>query len=408
MAEPSQGLPSAALPDLSAPSLYRSGRHYEAWAELRARGPVHLIEPAEGEPFFSVVRYHAASEVLGNPQLFSSTRGMRLGADDVATAAATGKMLVITDPPRHGKIRRIVSSAFTPKMIRRLEHNMREIAVSVINAALEGPECDFADIAARLPVSMICDMLGVPRQDWDFMLDRTKVAFGIGNDAVDDETRANAAHIDLFLYYQDLMRLRRKEPADDIVTALVNGHIDGVALTDEEVVLNCNGLVSGGNETTRHATIGGMRALIENRDQWRRLRAGEAPLDGAVQEILRFTTPAMHVMRTATRATDLAGTKIPEGARIAVWLGSGNRDDEKFADPSRFDLGRTPNRHLTFAYGPHFCIGAALATLELQVMFTELIGRIGDAELVGEPVRMYSNLIGGYESMPVALTRRVG
>lgn len=203
------------------------------------------------------------------------------------------------------------------------------------------------------------------------------------------------------------MRSRRKEPAEDIVTALVHGRIDGVPLTDEEVVLNCNGLVSGGNETTRHATIGGMRALIENRDQWRRMREGEVSMEDAVQEVLRFTTPAMHVLRTATRDTELAGRAVAAGSRVAVWLGSANRDDERFERPERFDVGRKPNRHLTFAYGPHFCIGAALATLELRVMFEELVGRIGEADLLGEPVRMRSNLIGGYESMPMSLSRRV-
>lgn len=189
MTEQRPGAAAEATPDLSDPSLYRSGRHYETWAKLRARGPLHLVLPPDGEPFWSVVRHETASEVLGNAQLFSSTRGMRLGADDVATAAAAGKMMVITDPPRHGKIRRIVSNAFTPRMIRRLERNMREIAVSVIESGLERGECDFADLAARLPVSMICDMLGVPRQDWDFMLDRTKLAFGVGDDPEGDRSR---------------------------------------------------------------------------------------------------------------------------------------------------------------------------------------------------------------------------
>ncbi|MET7878899.1 cytochrome P450 [Micromonospora profundi] len=325
----------------------------------------------------------------------------------MATAAATGKMLVITDPPRHGMIRRIISNAFTPRMVRRLERTMREIAVEVIEEALEQEECNFADTAARLPVSMICDMLGVPRQDWDFMLDRTKTAFGVGSGGDEHAAdRAVQAHVDLFVYYEELMRERRRDPQEDIVSALVHGSIEGRPVTSEEVILNSNGLISGGNETTRHATIGGLLAFIDNPAQWNLLRERPDLLPSAVQEVLRYTTPAMHVMRTATGEVHLAGADIAEGDRVAVWLGSANRDESVFADPARFDIARSPNRHLTFAYGPHFCIGGALATTELTIMFEELSRRVERAERTGPVVRMASNLIGGYEQLPVRLTRR--
>lgn len=393
------------VPDLQDTIIYREGRHHETWAALRRRSPVvHMNSPAVG-PFWSVLAYEPAARVLADHSTFSSTNGMRLGADSTATAAATGKMLVVTDPPRHSKIRRVISSAFTPRMVRRLELTMREIAIDVTEAILERGGGNFAETAARLPLSIICDMLGVPRHDWDFMLDRTMTAFGVGGPS---EEAAIQAHVDLFMYYEDLMRLRRENPQDDIVTALVNGSIDGVAVTNEEVVLNCNGLISGGNETTRHASIGGLLAFIQNPDQWRLLQKKPEHLDSAVQEVLRYTAPAMHVMRTATKDVNLEGADIAAGDRVAVWLGSANRDELKFEDPAKFDITRFPNRHLSFAFGPHFCIGGPLAVTELTILFQELSERIGDVELDGEVVRMASNLINGYETLPVRVNRRNG
>ncbi|MEV6410726.1 cytochrome P450 [Kribbella sp. NPDC051718] len=400
-------MPGEVLADLYDPLLFRAGRQHITWAQLRKSGPVVRIESPTGGAFWAVLGYETAVRVLSDHRSFSSSKGMRLGADPVATNAASGKMLVITDPPRHGMIRRIISSAFTPRMVTRLRQTMREVAVEVIEEALEQQNCDFADTAARLPVSIICDMLGVPRDDWGFMLDRTKTAFGVGslNDGPADE-RARAAHVDLFVYYRELMQQRRREPREDIVSALVHGVIDGTPVTDEEVVLNCNGLISGGNETTRHATIGGLLAFIEHPGQWDLLQRDPAVLPSAIQEILRYTTPAMHVMRTVAEQVTLGPVTLAPDDRVAIWLGSANRDETVFTDPDRFDLSRSPNRHLTFAYGPHFCIGGSLATAELTIMFEELSRRVARAELAGPVVRMASNLIGGYEQLPVRLSRR--
>jgi cytochrome P450 len=397
---------SRAVPDLSDPAIYQAGRQYETWRQLRAQGPVHWVQPALGRPFWSVLSYDLVGKVLADHEVYRSSGGMRLGADPVATQAGAGRMMVISDEPRHGKIRRIVSNGFTPRMVARLEGTMRTIAAEVIDTALEAGDCDFAGVAARLPVSVICDMLGVPREDWDYMLDRTMLAFGVGHRDGHAGALASQAHIDLFLYYTDLMRLRRSDPQEDLVTALVHGSIDGVPLTDEEIVLNCDGLISGGNETTRHATIGGMLAFIKAPREWRRLREDLSLLDTAVQEVLRYTTPAMHLLRTASEDVALGGQDIRAGDQVAVWLGSANRDEARFSDPLSFDVTRHPNRHLTFAYGPHFCIGSALATMELTVMFRELVNRVEAAELTAEPVRVFSNLIDGYESVPMSMRPR--
>lgn len=398
------GDPASALAD---PETYRAGRQYALWARLRAAGAVAEGEAGDGSRFWSVLSYQAAGPVLADPAAFSSTGGMRLGAEPAATAAAAGRMLALSDPPRHGRIRRLVSDAFTPRMIRRLEHTIRTVAAEIVESAVTDGTCDLAEVAGRLPASVVCDLVGVPRADWDFMLGRTKTAYGAGaHDDTDATARAREAHTDILLYYDELMRRRRQDPRDDLVSALVHGSIDGAPVTEEEVILNCDGLITAGNETTRQATVAGLRALIHAPDQWRRLQRDPGLLATAVPELLRYTTPVMHVLRTARREVEVAGRVVPAGDRVVVWLGSANRDERQFPDPARLDLGRSPNRHLAFAHGPHYCLGGALATTELMALFEELARQVEDLEPAGPEVRMRSNLIDGYESFPVRLKRR--
>ncbi|NEB40846.1 cytochrome P450 [Streptomyces sp. SID14515] len=396
------------MTDLADPELPRSGRTEEIWKELREQSPLYRNERANGPAFWAVLSHPLANQVLRDSANFTSEKGMRLDHNPLATEASAGKMLIVTDPPRHGKIRRIINSAFTPRMVKRLEDTMRSTVVETLEEALEKGTSDFVDAAARLPVSVICDMLGVPKEDWGFMLDRTMIAFG--SDAVDggedQAMRAAAAHTDLLMYYDELVELRREDPQEDVVSAMVQGEVDGEPLTDEEIFLNCDGLISGGNETTRHATVGGLLALMDHPDQWDRLRADPGLLPSTVQEVLRYTSPAMHVLRTANQDTELEGRAIAAGDEVAVWLSAANRDGQVFENPDAFDVGRSPNRHLTFASGTHFCLGSALATMELSVMFEELTRRVGAAGHAGPVQRMRSNLIWGFESMPVALGRR--
>lgn len=388
--------------DLSDPGLYQHGKPEELWSELREKSPVWRNERAEGD-FWVALSHASISKILRDSETFVSELGMRLDHNPDATAASAGKMLIVTDPPRHGKIRGIINSAFTPRMVRRLENTMRSTVSTVLDQALDAGTCEFTETAARLPLSIICDMLGVPRSDWQFMLDRTMTAFG----AVQGDALAVAeAHVDILAYYDELVDRRRRDPQDDIVTALVNGRVDGQPLSDEEIFLNCDGLISGGNETTRHATVGGLLALMERPDQWQLLRDDPAALTTAVQEILRHTSPAMHVLRTATTDTEIAGHRIAKGDQVALWLPAGNRDPEVFTDPESLNLRRTPNRHLTFAQGTHFCLGSALATTELTIMFEQLVERVATAELAGPVQRMRSNLIWGYQSLPVTLRSR--
>ncbi|MDG4810836.1 cytochrome P450 [Micromonospora sp. WMMD1120] len=392
------------VPDLSDPDLYRTGETEHLWARLRADSPVFYTERAGARGFWSVLRHGHAEQVLRNNRDFTSTKGMRLDDDPAATASSAGKMLIVTDPPRHGKIRGVMNSAFTPRMVRRLQDNMRTTVTRLLADSPDGEPFDFTEVAARLPVSVICDMLGVPQADWDYMLRLTMTAFG----AVppDGDTSGPAeAHTEILLYYDDLMRRRRRDPQDDIVSALVHAEVDGARLSDEEIFLNCDGLISGGNETTRHASVGGLLALVGNPGELRRLREDPDLLPTAVAEILRWTSPALHVLRTAVADVELGDDRIATGDAVAVWLPSANRDESVFADGDRFDVGRKPNRHLTFAAGTHFCLGAALANTELSVLFEEILRHTAEIEIVGETRRMRSNLIWGFESLPVRWTR---
>ncbi|MGI5192707.1 cytochrome P450 [Streptomyces sp. CA-288835] len=395
-------------PDLADPSLYRDGDPETLWARLRARSSVYRNERTDKESFWAVLGHREALEVLRQPEVFVSGRGMRLDDSPGATDAASQRMLIVTDPPRHTRLRRVMNAAFTPRMVARLHQTMRATATEVIDEALERSDCDFVDIAARLPVTVICDLLGVPPADRPFMLDRTMTAFGHAGPGSADRAAAARAHTDILLYYAELAERRRREPADDVVTALVQGTVDGRPLTDEEIYLNCDGLVSGGNETTRHATVGGLLALMRHPDQWEVARRADHPMETTAQEILRFTSPAMHVLRTAARDTELAGHPVRAGDRVAVWLPAANRDPAAFPDPDRFDALRTPNRHVALAPGEHYCLGSALALAELTIFFEELTSRTELPEPAGEPVRAASNLIRGFESLPVRLRPRTG
>ena len=388
-------------PDLSDPSLYADGDAEAIWAAQRKREPVYWNERAAAEGFWSVLSHPLANGVLRDSTTFVSSRGMRLDSPPVPTAQASGRVLIVSDPPRHGSIRRIISSAFTPRTVRRLETNIRRTASKLVENAVAAGECDAVQMAARLPVSVICDMLGVPQQDWEHLLKLTMTAFGSGVDR-EIEIEANS---EILLYYEHLVKLRRRDPGDDVVSALVHGEVDGVPFSDEEVILNCNALLTAGTETTRHASVGGLLAFIDFPDQWRRLRDDPGLMSTAVQEILRYTSPIMHVMRTAAGDTKIGDQDISDGDKVAIWLPAANRDDSVFDDPDRFDIGREPNRHLALSAGTHFCLGSSLAITELGVLFGELLKQMDHAEPAGSPRRLHSNFIWGFETAPVTLKR---
>lgn len=389
--------------DLADGDLYAQGDPTRVWAWLRTAAPVYWNTRPNGEGFWAITGYDDASRVLKDSTVFRSESGMRLDHHPDATEAAAGKLLIVTDAPRHAKIRRLISSVFTPRMVARLEQNMRITVREQLAAAASGQVCEFTDIASVLPLSVICDLLGVPKSDWDFMLKCTRTAFGEFDSSPIERIEAHAAILE---YYEGFVDERRRNPKDDVMSALANGSIDGVPLTDEEVFLNCDGLISGGNETTMYASVGGLLALIQSPGQWRCAVGSPETLDLLANEILRYTSPALHVLRTPREDVEVNRQRIRAGEPVTVWMSSANRDERIFADPDRFDATRSPNKHLAFGAGPHYCLGASLARLELRVLFGEVLAAFSGANLAGSVRRLRSNLVWGFESLQVTFHHR--
>ncbi|MGW2426316.1 cytochrome P450 [Streptomyces sp. NPDC001709] len=394
--------------DVADPELYATGDPVGVWSHLRATTPVYWNASSPGPGFWAVMSYGPALQVYRATETFTSQQGMRLGSDPAAVAAAAGKMLIVTDPPVHQRLRRLMSSAFTPRMVSGLEATMQSVIEPLVDEAVQEGTVDFVSrIAAVLPAATICAIMDVPSSERSTMIELTSTAFGAsvggtGQCPIDQAARAEA-HSEIFFYYSELVEQRRQEPGDDVISALLRGRLGDRPLTDEEILLNCDGLLTGANETTRHASAAGLLALIENPDQWQRLRDGAVGVDSAVEELLRYTSPAMHVMRVATKDTELGGHQVRAGDRVAVWNSSANRDADVFANPDALDLGRAPNRHLAFGVGPHFCLGAALARAELRVLLRTLLDRVSHVELAGPVRRLRSNFVWGIEHLPVSL-----
>ncbi len=314
------------------------------------------------------------------------------------------------DPPKHGIYRQLLSRRVTPRALRRLEADIEQIGREIVDGlalgGLEG-EGDFVErVAMPLPIAVIAWLLGVPREDWKLLFDWTN---GLAGPADPEYQRAGEhpgqtrerANSELFAYFEQLVEARRRDPKDDLVSLLATARLDGKPLPQQELLSYCMILVVGGNETTRNATTGGLLAFIENPDQLALVQRNPDLLNSAVVEILRWTSPIVHMARTSLHDVELRGQKIRAGDLLAMFYPSANRDEEVFDEPSRFRVERSPNRHLSFGVGEHFCLGAHVARVELRVAFRHLIGRLVDAELAGPIERLRSSQIGGIKRLPI-------
>jgi cytochrome P450 len=393
--------------DLVDPDAYAAGVPHEAFALLRREAPVHLHPQPGAAPFWAITRHRDVVAASREWTTFSSERrGALLGEPPEETLATQRLMMLNMDPPRHTKLRALVNKGFTPRTIAVLEDAVRGICAEVIDAAAARDECDFVtEIAAELPLQVIAELLGIPQADRHQLFEWSNTL--VGGD--DPEWRgtpedAQAAAMSMYGYANELALERKASPRGDLVSALMEAEVDGEQLTEMEFDLFFMLLAVAGNETTRNLISGGMLALIEHRDQWRRLLADPSLLDSAVEEMLRWVTPVMQFQRTAQRDTAIGGVPIKEGERVALYYISANRDEAVFDEPDRFDVGRTPNDHITFGGGgPHFCVGANLARLEIRTMFEELLRRVPDIELSGPPRKLRSSFLNGIKSMPVRL-----
>lgn len=391
--------------DLTDPELFSSNRFWRVLAWLRANDPVHWHPETDGPGFWAVTRHEDVSAVYADHESFSSRFGMRLGSNADAVASVSQRMLIVSDPPDHTQLKRVLSKAFGPAGIPRLERLVHQVVREVIAEAVRKGDIDFLDVAKLIPNYVVCAVMDLPRQDWDWVGRTT-------TDAFEGETEdiRSGAHGEIFLYFDDLLRKRRGGTGDDFVSQVARDRravgTDGEErlLSDEEIIFNCNGVLAGANETTRYSTAGGVLEMARNADQWRALKAAGAPaIPRAVEEILRWTVPGVHAMRTAVRPVTVGGVRVAVGDRVTLWNVSANRDEAVFDQPDRFLLDRAPNRHITFGAGIHLCLGARLARLELSAFLGEWIRQVASVELTGEPRYNASNFTWGLRHLPVRL-----
>ncbi|ORA32295.1 cytochrome P450 [Mycobacterium aquaticum] len=384
------------LADLTDLDNFAHGFPHELFAEHRRVAPVYWHPPTEhtpdGEGFWSVATHAETLAVLRDPSTFSSvTGGSRpFGGTLLQDLSIAGQVLNMMDDPRHAEIRRLVSSGLTPRMIRRVEDDLRTRARGLLDSVSPGERFDFVvDVAAELPMQMICILLGVPDSErhWLFEAIEPQFDFGSARTASVGQLSAEEAGTRMYTYGQELIAAKRAHPTDDMLSVVANASLaDALTpLSDMELYLFFSLLFSAGAETTRNAVAGGLLALIEHPDQLQLLRSDPALLPTAIEEMVRWTSPSPSKRRTATRSVSLGGCDIEAGQKVQVWEGSANRDQSVFADADIFDITRKPNPHLGFGYGVHYCLGANLARLELRVLFEELLERFSSARLV-QPV----------------------
>jgi cytochrome P450 len=392
---------------------------HETFALLRREAPVWWYDWPLGRGYWCVTKHADVVAVSRDTKTFTSEQGANLEDLDEEQRAARQSMLE-TDPPRHTRLRGLVGPPFTPRAIKAYELVLRELTAAVLNRALPLREFDFIEeVAKQLPIRVLARLLGAPDEDNDRLIDwgdrmigntDPELADVLSDTPESDQYRMlpfrSPASLELFEYAHGIADERRAAPTDDLVSKLVIAEIDGERLTEREFDTMFLLLVVAGNETTRQAIAHGMLALAENRDQWRRLADDpELVWTAGADEILRWSSPVLHFRRTATRDVEVGGQTIRAGDKVVIWYVSANFDEEVFADPLRFDVGRRPNPHVTFGGGgPHFCLGAHLAKLEVQVMFDALLPRLADMELVGPVERMRTNFTNALKRMPVRVT----
>ncbi|WP_234344197.1 cytochrome P450 [Streptomyces sp. NRRL F-5123] len=354
--------------------------------------------------FWVVSRHEDILTVYRDTERFTSSRGNVLTTLLAGGDSAAGRMLPVMDGHRHRELRQIVLRALSPRMLENTATNVREEVRRLLVQAIEKGECDFAaDIASRIPVGTVADLLGVPESDRDFLLTMTKASLSSDVQDADEQDAVNARN-EILLYFGELLEERRRSPGADVISVLARGEIDGVTLSDEEVILNCYSLVIGGNETSRLTMIDAVRTLSLHPSQWRLLRSGGVEPARAAEELLRWASPTMHFGRTCTADTELHGMPIAEGEIVTLWHSSANRDESVFHDPDTLSLDRSPNKHLAFGYGPHFCLGAHLARMEIRELLCALISHVGEIEVTETPLRIHSNFLTGMSRLIVQFT----
>jgi len=397
---------------------FANGFPHELFAVHRRDAPVYWHRPTEhtpdGEGFWSVATYAETLAVLKDPLTFSSVTGgdRPFGGTLLQDLSIAGQVLNMMDDPRHSQIRRLVSSGLTPRMIRLVEDDLRARTRRLLDAVVPAEPFDFlVDIAAELPMQMICILLGVPESErhWLFEAIEPQFDFGGARAASLSQLSVEEAGSRMYAYGQELIASKRATPTDDMLSVVANAKPDDFegeaapAMSDLELYLFFSLLFSAGAETTRNAVAGGLLALADHPEQLRSLRSDLELLPTAVEEMVRWTSPSPSKRRTATRSVTLGGASIEAGQKVQIWEGSANRDASVFDEADEFDITRKPNPHLGFGQGVHYCLGANLARLELRVLFEELLSRFGDVRVMHDVEWTRSNRHTGIRHLVVEL-----
>jgi cytochrome P450 len=397
--------------DLVDPDDYAAhGYPHDVWTRLRREDPLCWREQREGIPFWAVTKHDDITTISKLPQIFASGPRLTISHLPEVPMDEFPPTLIQLDPPKHGIYRQLVSRRFTPGALRRMHGDIERIGKEIVDSLVaesDSGECDFVEkVSAPLPIAVIAWMLGVPREDWKLLFDWTNRTIGADDPEFQQagkspEDSAREAMGELFGYFAKLVEERKKRPADDLVSLFANAEVDGKPLPPMDVLAWCLIVVIAGNETTRNGTTGGMLAFIEHQDQLRKLQRDPSLLPSAIEEVVRWTSPIIHFARTAGEDFELRGKRIKAGDALALFYPSANRDEEIYEDPFRFRIDRRPNRHLGFGVGEHFCLGAHLARLELEVAYKYLLPRIEEIELAGPVARLHSSLVGGVKRLPI-------
>ena len=382
--------------------------------ELRAQGPIHRVDrSAEGfTPFWAVIGHDAVMQIERHPELFANEPNAVLGRTaDIERQRSSGaviRSLVQMDAPDHPKDRKLTADWFKPGSLGRIQSRLDELSAQTISKLESmGGTCDFArDVAVWYPLQVILAILGLPESDYGRMLKLTQELFGASDDdlgrgsgTVDDLI---AVIMDFFQYFMGVTADRRITPGDDLASLIANGQIDGGQMPDIETISYYIIVATAGHDTTSSAMTGGLQALVENPVEFQRLKANPSLLNTAVDEMIRFTSPVRHFMRTAQAETEVAGASIKQGDWLYLSYLAANRDPSIFPDPHRFDVGRTnADRHLAFGFGAHFCLGAQLARMELRTLFRDLLPRLDHVQLAGPALSMKTTFVGGTKSLPI-------
>ncbi|MFG2292832.1 cytochrome P450 [Streptomyces sp. NPDC048603] len=392
--------------DLTDPVTFAENDIHAFWRDVRAERPVYWHEPTGGNPGFWVVSRYADIQSLYLDASLTSVRGNVLDVVLRGDDSAGGSMLAVTDGPRHRRLRNLMFGAFTPRVLGEVVEKVGRRADELVSAAVGADAFDFAaEVAEKIPMNTICDLLSIPPADRKDLLEWSKTALSSGH-AEGSELDALSARNEIVLYFMDLAQDRRERPGSDVISMLATAEVDDRPLTVEDIAVNCYSLILGGDETSRLSAICAVLALIENPAQWHALRTGEVSHESAVEEVIRWATPGIHLARTAVADLEVGGHTVREGDIVTLWNISGNNDESVFEEPRRFTLSRSPNRHLSFGHGPHYCLGAFLGRAELRALLDALTARVARMELRGTPRPVYSNFLNGYESLPVSFEGR--